>query len=119
MIPTRPAATLPVTLLRAARAPDAGLGGAPLDLAALAAFRADGPADHGWSRWLAKPPRLLMAEADHFGMGGPAVLRQVAAELASPPSRPERWIRAWRRRWRWCGGIPWPCWTASRGGGDA
>ncbi|GGC57490.1 hypothetical protein GCM10011504_39720 [Siccirubricoccus deserti] len=76
---------LPVTLLRAARAPVAGLGGAPLDPAALAAFRVDGPADHGWSRWLAKPPQLLMAEADHFGMGGPAVLRQVAVELASPP----------------------------------
>ena len=74
---------LPVTLLRAARTPDAGLGGAPLDPAALAAFRVDGPADHGWSRWLAKPPRLVMAEADHFSMGGAVVLRQLAAELAS------------------------------------
>ncbi|MFC7544041.1 hypothetical protein ACFQU2_37700 [Siccirubricoccus deserti] len=74
----------------------------------------DGPADHGWSRWLAKPPQLLMAEADHFGMGGPAVLRQVAVELASPPSRPRRWTRAQRQRWRWCGGIPWPSWTALR-----
>jgi polyketide biosynthesis acyl carrier protein len=74
---------LPVTLLRAARTPDAGLGGAPLDPAALAAFRVDGPADHGWSRWLAQPPRLVMAEADHFSMGGQAVLRQLAAELAS------------------------------------
>ena len=74
---------LPVTLLRAARTPAAGLGGAPRDLAALAAFRVDGPADHGWSRWLATPPRLVMAEANHFSMGGPAVLRQLAAELTS------------------------------------
>jgi polyketide biosynthesis acyl carrier protein len=75
---------LPVTLLRAARDPDGGLRGTPLDPAAMAAFRADGPADHGWSRWLAAPPRLLMADTDHFGMGEPTVLRQVAADLASP-----------------------------------
>jgi thioesterase domain-containing protein/acyl carrier protein len=76
-VPDTAARMLPVTLLRATRAP------APtLDPDSTAAFRGDGPADHGWSRWLDTPPRVIPVDVDHFGLGEPAVLAEVAALLA-------------------------------------
>jgi acyl carrier protein/thioesterase domain-containing protein len=80
-VPDAAARRLPVTLLRATRAP------APaVDPDAAAAFGGDGPADHGWSRWLDMPAHVIPVEADHFGLGEPAVLAKVAALLA--PSHP-------------------------------
>jgi thioesterase domain-containing protein/acyl carrier protein len=85
---------LAVTLVRATAAPGAGTdaagGGMPVDPLAAAAFRVDGPADHGWSRWLDTPPEVLPVATDHFGLGDPAVLAQVARRLAGGPADPAR-----------------------------
>jgi acyl transferase domain-containing protein/thioesterase domain-containing protein/SAM-dependent methyltransferase len=84
-VPDTAARMVPATLLRATLAPSPV--GAK-DPSAVAAFRSDGEADRGWSRWLAVPPTVIPVAADHFGLGEPAVLAQVAALLAAAPASP-------------------------------
>ncbi|MGE0713972.1 MAG: KR domain-containing protein, partial [Alphaproteobacteria bacterium] len=85
--PDAGAGGLPVTLLRARRAPDAGGSAMPLDAAAAAVFRADGADDHGWSTWLGVAPEIVPVDADHFGLGEPAVLAVLARHLAGGSRR--------------------------------
>jgi polyketide biosynthesis acyl carrier protein len=39
-------------------------------------------ADHGWSRWLPQPPRILHIDSDHFSLGQEPAIVQVAQAVA-------------------------------------
>ena len=86
-----------------------------LDPGSAAAFRGDGPADHGWSRWLDTPPQVIPGGRRPFRSrraGGTGEGGRAACARAPDDGRDTEQRAAAPACWRSSAGIRSPCWTA-------